>query len=533
MALHLAGSSVHVDRVALLRAVGRVVSPFGIQLNRAHVVLGIAKFRGCRNYAGALARVAEWPADQITGWGLAEIDKQGAPPLADWSFTMDLHSETLFVGFSEERYSPSRETFVRLAAQLHPLFPFVYGYVYTQDASRAPSSYALGINWIGPGLDRPTPREEEEIRRWAGVLYSSDLSSVLRDLYEVNFLSKEHLQLRVGRSTLRGWIAADASRGRLTPVNENVHAWEVPAESQQTVRDQLTGSSLLVATRRCPGPLSGVPHQTKDSESPEGICLTLHLLIHGTTYRPIDALRTVSSICEGLAITRNAVVLRLGGLINPRFRVYRSLSKAIAAAMRLAEAPTCIDVLDADKAEDARWHRPVTPRFRAQIDLSGTFLLEFRRPGVVPAEQDLVPMAKAIFDSFPFRYGYVFNAKGIHAPLLYACGYVDERNETMTEDAKLMVMWGKALRKGRRGRVLRDLFTTNLLSQAYLDLPMGSVTFGEWICQSKTHGVLEPLVGRVYQWSVQKRYLPALRRELRAAGMLLDPQDYSGAIGSL
>lgn len=83
--------------------------------------------------------------------------------------------------------------------------------------------------------------------------------------------------------------------------------------------------------------------------------------------------------------------------------------------------------------------------------------------------------------------------------------------------------------RGRWGRLgwdtgvpllLRDIFPVNLLTRAYLDLPVGTSTLASWITGDDFRGTLAPLAGNdsITVWRVEPRHIPQVREDLFKAG---------------
>lgn len=78
-------------------------------------------------------------------------------------------------------------------------------------------------------------REEERLSKWnharieARKLGQALGENYLRDVFELNFLTRVHLDLRVGDGTLSQWIEQSSERGKISEMTENLFCWEVPA----------------------------------------------------------------------------------------------------------------------------------------------------------------------------------------------------------------------------------------------------------------------------------------------------------------
>ena len=138
---------------------------------------------------------------------------------------------------------------------IRPLVTFVnplYGYAYISSADDGPFGYSAGFIHT-PGDIVLAEEKQEAIRKWAN---NKELVSQgkLRDLYQFNLVSGIHLNQRVGGISLKDWINADATRGRLTQYMKELFLWTVGADSYHGVRSVLNENNLLIAydSRVCP-----------------------------------------------------------------------------------------------------------------------------------------------------------------------------------------------------------------------------------------------------------------------------------------
>lgn len=73
---------------------------------------------------------------------------------------------------------------------------------------------------------------------------------VMRDVYPYNLLSARHLARDIDGRSLRAWIEAAPSRGRLQAWPDGYALWTVARDRVDEIRQQLTGAGVLFV--RCP-----------------------------------------------------------------------------------------------------------------------------------------------------------------------------------------------------------------------------------------------------------------------------------------
>jgi len=120
-----------------------------------------------------------------------------------------------------------REDWISIAKDMLVLGQIQYGYFFKLPAKLAPGTYAGGAIFSYAGDDAP-PHEEELRSRWhqAMVEYSDrPRTTLLRQVYSLQILSKEHLALKIGRQSLSAWIKASAKHGVLQEIAPKLWAW--------------------------------------------------------------------------------------------------------------------------------------------------------------------------------------------------------------------------------------------------------------------------------------------------------------------
>jgi hypothetical protein len=130
-----------------------------------------------------------------------------------------------------------------LTKDLSKFFGTQYGYAYQRLFSQGPIFYPFGTL---SGIDRNNI-EAEHITKWG-------LSKVnkryplgqLRDIYPYNFLSQAHLTQDIGGKTLKEWIEADPSHGKLFQLTETLWSWDVEKEQISQVKEKLKPSNIII-----------------------------------------------------------------------------------------------------------------------------------------------------------------------------------------------------------------------------------------------------------------------------------------------
>jgi hypothetical protein len=132
---------------------------------------------------------------------------------------------------------------------LYELAQYTYGYTYNRNLFRGPSFYAAGA--IAGKIDRD---EEEELIQWSQFWYAKRFPpTVVRGLYDTNFLSPAHLELPVGGTTLGNWITTSQDRGALDALSPKLWRWKLSSLQVSVVESDPQFKELLVVARSVPG----------------------------------------------------------------------------------------------------------------------------------------------------------------------------------------------------------------------------------------------------------------------------------------
>lgn len=128
-----------------------------------------------------------------------------------------------------------------------------YGIGCHRNHDQGPWFFAAGVNYGVSTQESPTGYEDAlAVSRWGdlGMVEEVYKSGLLRNVYEINFLSEPHLRRQVDGSTLREWITNDPSRGTLNAMSEGIVMWKVQDSFLSTVRHDLRDAGCIFDWRK-------------------------------------------------------------------------------------------------------------------------------------------------------------------------------------------------------------------------------------------------------------------------------------------
>jgi hypothetical protein len=121
-----------------------------------------------------------------------------------------------------------------------------YGYYFVRDELCFPRGYPAGV---APVLDfQPAGEEGFEIRNWANykTKYWLNDQPLLRDIYEINLLSKRHATVSIdGLGVLTDWIASGSGRGLLEYIGRERFLWHLTELEMLNIRPFLNRTGVL------------------------------------------------------------------------------------------------------------------------------------------------------------------------------------------------------------------------------------------------------------------------------------------------
>lgn len=165
----------------------------------------------------------------ITGFSLNSCPENVSPQTARVALDcscdpMDDRSR-LFVQTTRNEWPWFRQSLIKFCDILHPAYAFgYYSTTYSELKHDSKADYA----WRSVARSR---------------LYSGRF---IRDVYNLNLLTKAFLGQSIDGATFQEWVLADPGRGTLTPIDQDYWLWEVETASIRSVRNELDAAHLLV-----------------------------------------------------------------------------------------------------------------------------------------------------------------------------------------------------------------------------------------------------------------------------------------------
>jgi len=126
------------------------------------------------------------------------------------------------------------------------LFDVTYGYSYVMPPEKGPLSYGTGFVHVPEGHPL-SDAEEQLIFKWNHYTKTmKERKGKLRDVYEENLLTDEHLNQNVAGKSLKNWVLSDPLHGTLSDLAGRQY-WKVDKDNLVQVRMKLQEDGLLIA----------------------------------------------------------------------------------------------------------------------------------------------------------------------------------------------------------------------------------------------------------------------------------------------
>jgi len=149
------------------------------------------------------------------------------------------------------------DLFCSLTQKFSQAAVITYGHGFLRPISRGPVMFAYDLSYSSDNPAISDPTEELEMNLWRQERLDMivqnkrapfrHLHGFLRDIYQINILTIEHLQSEVSGKKLVDWIESGIGRGYLQEVACRVWVWVLPAKDIVTVRGALADCGLLIS----------------------------------------------------------------------------------------------------------------------------------------------------------------------------------------------------------------------------------------------------------------------------------------------
>jgi hypothetical protein len=167
------------------------------------------------------------------------------------SFNIRLYSTkaSLDLYFHNDIIPPDLNYVQKMVLDLSRWVQFGYGISYKRDFARGPGLYADGMIYGTSRRDEPVDEQENtNISKWFHIYGDPEdyHHGDLRDIYPLNFLSKEHLERSIDGHNLKIWIESSPDHGTLKPLTNTIWSWHVPEDKISDVREALRHTGIIL-----------------------------------------------------------------------------------------------------------------------------------------------------------------------------------------------------------------------------------------------------------------------------------------------
>ncbi|OJW51790.1 MAG: hypothetical protein BGO67_07045 [Alphaproteobacteria bacterium 41-28] len=208
------------------------------------------KGRSTIKFENGKKRLEQNNFQEITGIWIAALPPKVKIEMFDFIFAAHLDCtsprDTLVLCWDDQIIRFERGYLETLAKDLYTYLQPAYGYGYQREFRQGPTFYPFGVL---SGIDAFS-EEAKQITQWSIEYGRSDGNyriGMFRDIYPINFLSKPHLDQKIGNQTLQCWIESSPQHGELhTLINNKLWSWWIPEDNIATVREELKPMGLLI-----------------------------------------------------------------------------------------------------------------------------------------------------------------------------------------------------------------------------------------------------------------------------------------------
>jgi hypothetical protein len=126
-----------------------------------------------------------------------------------------------------------------------------FDYGYALQLPRETGSWFYGSAQMGYFASPSTRKNLRWAKHWAKLKTEGrPLDGSLRDIYLMNFLTEQHLEVSGLGVPVGSWIAQGAARGTLKRLNDDIWIWDLPCRRLPAVRKAFAEAGLLVSCGR-------------------------------------------------------------------------------------------------------------------------------------------------------------------------------------------------------------------------------------------------------------------------------------------
>lgn len=248
LALHDFANTTY-DLKAWVAYVVELFRTYGLEPTRMGISATSIKYGKMKTYIREVKKLDTIDNATITGIEI-QATRHGSDD-SNWDdifnafLSIENSQSTCVISLDNEIVKFDRQIWNGITQNLSNFFNPRYGYGFQRTHKKGPVFYPLGI---GCDLEYRSA-ESELINCWANayrIPSGKYRTGDMRDIYPMNVLSAAHNERMVEDMPLFDWINADASRGTLTKLDDNLWSWWVPEAQIDAVRASLKPTGILL-----------------------------------------------------------------------------------------------------------------------------------------------------------------------------------------------------------------------------------------------------------------------------------------------
>ena len=221
------------DTKSLIELLLSIFQSWELQLNSFYIT-GPYPNQGWKTKEGFLNGLKKKDYKHIHHLIISDFENQLFLDFENWSHnrTIEVESDSISFELMTDKNLLTEEELISFSSKIYPILNFEYGYIFEQS-----KKYSIDEAKIKNGIFSVSTAQNPNYEKWLKY-QSATKYGYLRSIYEVNFLSPQHLENEQLKSTIDSF-------GKLVH-HENLNIWKLERSEVEQCLTRLEKSNYLV-----------------------------------------------------------------------------------------------------------------------------------------------------------------------------------------------------------------------------------------------------------------------------------------------